>query len=420
MSNINEINQEYELSDFIISEASKLGKYLLLNRELIIKLGGNASILLTDIIYRWRYFKSINKLDQEGFFFYNQEDIEKSTGFSSYVQLNCIKKLEELQLVSTKIYGSPPRKYYRPLMIQVLSFLDFKFLETKNSSSKKLRLSRINKEDSNKENLTPKGVRLNRRSDSSIILSFWNSLSEKSSLRVHRRNTKIFNKASNKIATLRKRGYSIEEIKEAILKYSELVDSEYTVIKSQIPGHLVSIDQFFCGFEKYTMNKLKKYKKDNPIDQSTIWFEECIKYDVMKKYADKKKEIEDEYPRITRRIKKLFVKEILGDIRPKSFSLYDENCFIISSKRFIQFLQDNESRLNISEKNLKYPHKLVDLIFSAIRQHVKDDMSRVTPGWLSSNITFEKHLPTYLHQQAMLSEKNKNSEDWSIYDRESW
>lgn len=123
-----------------------LGKdsFFMVNKKLLKELGFEATLLLSDLISKEQYFKDRNTLDNEGFFFNTQKNIEEDTTLTRYQLDNAINILEGKNFIETKLKGMPQRKHYRILATQIASFLQIELQKTYNDNK--------NKDNKNKDN----------------------------------------------------------------------------------------------------------------------------------------------------------------------------------------------------------------------------------------------------------------------------
>lgn len=87
--------------------------YISVNKELIKQLGLECATLLGDLASKYEYWKERDGLTEDGFFFVTAEYIEKEIGLSEYKQRKAFNKLEQENLIETKIYGLPKKKYFK-------------------------------------------------------------------------------------------------------------------------------------------------------------------------------------------------------------------------------------------------------------------------------------------------------------------
>lgn len=87
------------------------GDYIAVSRVLCRALGPNTAVMYSELVDRYKFYRKVGKLDDEGMFFATVEDIKEYTGLSRDQQLSCIKILREYRLISTKRKGVPAKRY---------------------------------------------------------------------------------------------------------------------------------------------------------------------------------------------------------------------------------------------------------------------------------------------------------------------
>lgn len=85
--------------------------YIIVNKELIKKLGLECAILIGELCSEYSYWEKQNKLEN-GFFYSTRENILNNTGLSSYHQRKAIEKLVEKQILLEKYEGIPQQRWY--------------------------------------------------------------------------------------------------------------------------------------------------------------------------------------------------------------------------------------------------------------------------------------------------------------------
>ena len=146
-----EMNKNKQNSDInIFSLCTKFlsgGKgYIPVNRTLAESITMNGALLIGDLLFKYCYYYSNNRLTEDGYFYATIQDIERSTLLNAYAQNKLIKQLKELNLITVK-YGSDCVRYFK-INFSVLKELIYKevevsefseFLKIKNSTSQNLR-----------------------------------------------------------------------------------------------------------------------------------------------------------------------------------------------------------------------------------------------------------------------------------------
>ncbi len=77
-------------------------------------IGTAEASLYAELLGRGAYFADNNQLD-DGYFFNTVIDLQIGTALSDFQQRRAIKQLQELGLISVKLKGSPPKRYFKLL-----------------------------------------------------------------------------------------------------------------------------------------------------------------------------------------------------------------------------------------------------------------------------------------------------------------
>ena len=85
---------------------------ILVNKNLAFELGIDATIMFTELVSKYMYFRDREQLDEEGMFFNTIDNFEEDTTLKEKVQRKAIKKLEELGLIKVKLKGLPKKRYF--------------------------------------------------------------------------------------------------------------------------------------------------------------------------------------------------------------------------------------------------------------------------------------------------------------------
>jgi hypothetical protein len=115
--------EEFKIEDINLSSLLGIDAHWNINKALARSIGLEASILLADLISKEEYFRIKEELDEEGYFYNTQENIEIDTTLSPHKQRQAINLLIEKGLVKMKLAGSPARNYYKIDKVQLLKFL---------------------------------------------------------------------------------------------------------------------------------------------------------------------------------------------------------------------------------------------------------------------------------------------------------
>lgn len=409
------------------------GPFWQLNKKMVQTLGINCAFWISDIFSKYEMYDREGKLDDEGFFYNVQNKIADETTLSPKQQTAIIKKLHKIGILKVKKAGLPARNYYKINIAKLANFLE----EHSNSSRESLErpsgrhinnnqvndnqsldkdkpLSRSTSESRDSDvvgfqpQATPKSRpvlqrRNNRRKRDYInpaidsegkhfspaaceVFNFWNSLG--SPLTKHKESSKVARRGMRVVEKRVNNGNPPDEIKEAIKKYHELLSSKHTILQTKVPGHKVSLHEFF-GFDTTTKERMRKAGVDLGIRS---WFEECLPSKSPEiKFGARRKE--DNHPRITNRLMNFYESRI--GVRRKKLRPEQVNQFIMSADNFMKFYGENRRNLVIYRR----PEELVDVLCKFLEKQFPEDLS---PGNFSSKKTFDFFFPRYLKRQNIL------------------
>jgi hypothetical protein len=184
--------------------------------------------------------------------------------------------------------------------------------------------------------------------------------------------------------------YSIEQIKESILNFSfAAIDNDFepsNIVYKKILSKKKIGEFIYNSFSKNEEKSLFQYylkNKPKPIKSKEV--------------------IEDKYPIMTKQLKKLYENEVLGKTKV-NYTQKDENCFIASAIKLKEFYNNNSSKFN--QYMIAHDINLSNWLFEAIKADCYGDVSKISPGWFSSNTTFNRRLPAYLFRQNIIEESD--------------
>lgn len=118
-----------EITDFLAND-----NYIIVNKDLIKKIGLNEAVILGELASEYRSWKSKEKLIDD-MFYSTISNIEKNTGLNEYQQRKSFKILKELNLIEYKVKGIPATRYIKINQEQVAEILNIKFFNNSSSSS---------------------------------------------------------------------------------------------------------------------------------------------------------------------------------------------------------------------------------------------------------------------------------------------
>ena len=417
------------------------------------------AIFLGEIVAKHNLFRTQNKLkkmEDGNWFFLTYEGIKNVTFISIEKQRKFVKEFEKIGLIDRKMMEVPAKQYYK-INVKILEELsnhlrntdlrksegldikknariynkkesnnniilpkdNINYKRNKISSKDDIRLSGESLPTSQPENPSHKDSRLlqNRKvaypKDVERLFDFWNDRGPP--LTSHRRDTKTYHNSCKKLLMALETN-TLERIMTSMLNYHDLITDPSNNIAHKasigLPGCKVNLIEFF-GFDKRTKEAMKLRKINLPIKS---WFDECVKN---KSAALEKKFgmfIEDPYPDISDRFRKLWFKKMgVGKINATG-----ENKIRKAAVMFNDFMDVNLDSMILGTREKRYIYELVDYVFDAIDEDVKGDWLVVTVGWLCSKRTYDIRLPLHLSRLGILEREEKEDkkdvdDGFSIY-----
>lgn len=84
-----------------------------INKALCFAVGINETIIYSELLSRFNYFKNENKLTEDGYFYNTVDDLCLGTGLGEKAQRNAINNLVKLGLIETALKGVPARRHFK-------------------------------------------------------------------------------------------------------------------------------------------------------------------------------------------------------------------------------------------------------------------------------------------------------------------
>lgn len=133
--------------------------YITVSKELARNIGLDETLILTELISKYNYWKENNKL-KDGYFYVTIKDLKKETTLTKYRQTKAINNLKELNLIKTKKQGLPAKRYFTILKENIIE----QFYDLNRNNDKNLHNTQQNtkvenqrfKSDKDKQNSTSK------------------------------------------------------------------------------------------------------------------------------------------------------------------------------------------------------------------------------------------------------------------------
>ena len=84
------------------------------NKNLAFEIGMKETIVFSELLSKYRYFKQEKMLTADGYFFNTIDNFRLDTTYTGKQQRRAINKLEDLNLIKTDLRGLPPKRYFKP------------------------------------------------------------------------------------------------------------------------------------------------------------------------------------------------------------------------------------------------------------------------------------------------------------------
>jgi len=227
------------------------------------------------------------------------------------------------------------------------------------------------------------------------VIEFWNALG----LRKCNEGTKIWERSIQNIRKARlgwipisDKKYSYEEMKESIKKFSlSALDPNYFPIngtphQKRLQGK--ALDVFIWD----------DFSKKSP-------FIDFLSKELKLVHSHPLHLEEDKDPKVTQRIKSIYIQKILGGVEPPNgFPPHEDIKFITASNKLTEFYQKNKDYMNLEMFGIFSVEDFTDILWECIE---KDNSITydITPGFLCSDFTFSKRLPTYLYKEGIIEDR---------------
>jgi len=440
------------IKDLALVEVSE-GPFWRLNKILVREIGIEESLLFSELIFQYRKFSKIGRLDDEGLFYRTQKFLQEETMLSIERQASILKKLKDIGLIETKRKGLPSRYYYRINFdvyarilatgtdveeqeehyyekegSSVLDDIDTSIRDFRNTSIPIL-IDTINKKESNLEGInktSPKGdvyepdgsgatsfdnppndkPILRRRQiplsekppfvpeDLKEVLTLWNN----SGLRKHLDPTsKVYKEGVHGLKKL-KRGVFFYD-KPVANGYQERKFTKEEIIRAIENLKLAALNPDYeptGGYKDYLKRLSLSDFLYNPYTQNgekSLF----IKYfeSPPKLCSENIRMVKDHYPEYTKAVTGIYISRVKGGIG--KLTQREQAKLIHAGKEIHDFFEENKKR--IDPMYIRTIKAKVEMVFDGLIDHYKDS---IQVGNLCSQYTYDTLLPIYLERQAVL------------------
>lgn len=202
--------------------------------------GINGALMLSQMVY-W----SKRTKDQNGYFYKTQDEWVEETGLTRYEQEGARKKLKELGFISEHKHGVPCKVHFKvnherlySALIQYVENQQTGMWENHKLDSGKPANKAAEKQQTNTENTAE--INSEITTDINNVFSFWKTVFSKTD------RTKLEGKRLSSIKGRLKDGYSVDEIKTAIVNVSK---SQWHIDNGQTDIELICRNQI--NLDKY-------------------------------------------------------------------------------------------------------------------------------------------------------------------------
>lgn len=111
--------------------------YISVSKELARNIGLHETMILTELISKYNYFKDKGQLDKEGFFFCTVDDLEHETTINKYYQNKAITNLKKMNLIQYEVKGLPAKRYFKINEFEIMKlFFNTDGNDTENTKNK--------------------------------------------------------------------------------------------------------------------------------------------------------------------------------------------------------------------------------------------------------------------------------------------
>ena len=100
--------------------------YLIINKSLMRFLNGDATavIILHELIDKYKYYSNLDQLDNEGYFYYTLNSLQKNFGIKRSAQDHALRLLIEKDLIRIENKGFPIKRHFKLHFDNIIAALD--------------------------------------------------------------------------------------------------------------------------------------------------------------------------------------------------------------------------------------------------------------------------------------------------------
>lgn len=129
--------------------------FIVLNRLLMNEYGLHEAVLLGELASEYEYWAERGQITEDGYFYSTVENVKENTTLSDKQQRSAIKKLKEKGVLSVKLKGQPPKRFFKIDENAILKLLsgENQIVQKDNFNSSKMEDLNLPKVKTNKNNL---------------------------------------------------------------------------------------------------------------------------------------------------------------------------------------------------------------------------------------------------------------------------
>ena len=223
----------------------KSNGYITVSKELAKEIGLNETIILSELISQYEYFKKNGQLKDNKWFYCTIEKMEEQTTLNRYYQNKAIDNLKELGLLEVERKGLPARRYFKIVENEIIKL----FLDKKSEEPRHLQ----------NENISQTGMKQSYKQESNSVTNI-NNNNNNNNKTEEEDAREIPEKISTKFEQVFNRKMSVELYNKLIKIYSD----------PQILLKALQVAEEQADKPKYLLVILKDWKKENMTSVSEI------------------------------------------------------------------------------------------------------------------------------------------------------
>lgn len=460
------MNYESECREITYATISA-DSFISVNKKLVWLLGIEASIYLSSLIHKEKYYRKENKLTKFSslngeWFFSTQEDLADSTCIPFHKQSQCSSLLKKLHLIEVEKIGIPAKNYFKINYEKIIGLLNKDTLSV---------IEEIERADLNLNDQSLIPLMTSQKASFSLYKIINKRNKEKASSKEEAKQTEVCNSATinnsssfiNDQTFIKRRTiqqslpenkpdwsklhpstnkrkeiiplHATEDIEDILSYWNDHYKLPLPKIGTKSYNNCIKLTK--AKLKKHTPDKIKEVisnfyiaatdtryepaKPDMKFKYQKMTLDRFIyqgfptPYSLFDKYLDPPKMIgtpvEDLYPNITNKLISLYREGVLGKART-ALSTKDINCFRRAAVMLKEFIKNNEDKFSPYMSVDDY--KMARYLFECIVKSTNDE-SKILPHWFCAEHNINKTLPAYMYRQGILEEESRHHSPMSRF-----